>query len=181
MEDDANISFNKFLNIYLRIFQSYFTKKCINSNTVSKPWLTKGIKTSCNRKRELYLKIRDSNEKKHKLYYKQYCKILSKVIKEAKKLYYKEIITKSKNKMKTMWNIIHKELGNSTNENNIKSLRINNHTVYNQASIANEFDNYFSNRVDSSGIKEINENAEDACPLQYLFKYFKQLFKVMNW
>ena len=80
-----------------------------------------------------------------------------------------------------MWNIIHKEIGNSTNENNIKSLRINNHTVYNQASIANEFNNYFSNIVDSSGIKEINENAEDACPLQYLFKYFKQTFKVMNW
>jgi len=37
----------------------------------------------------------------HKLYYKHYCKILSKVMKEAKKLYYKEVITKSKNKMKT--------------------------------------------------------------------------------
>jgi hypothetical protein len=45
----------------------------------------------------------------HKLYYKKYCKILPKVIKEAKKLYYMEItsITKSKNKMKTTWNIIH--------------------------------------------------------------------------
>ena len=27
MEDDANISFNKFLNIYLRIFYSCFIKK----------------------------------------------------------------------------------------------------------------------------------------------------------
>ena len=49
MEDDANISFNKFLNIYLRIFHSCFIKKRKNSNTVSKPWITKGIKTSCNR------------------------------------------------------------------------------------------------------------------------------------
>jgi hypothetical protein len=85
----------------------------------------------------LYLKVRDNNEMEHKLYYKQYCKILSKVIKEAKKLYYKKIITKSKNKIKTTWNIIHKATGNSTNENNIKSLRINNHTVYNQISIVN--------------------------------------------
>ena len=29
---------------------------------------------------------------KHKLYYKQYCKMLTKVIKEVKKLYYKETI-----------------------------------------------------------------------------------------
>ena len=35
-----------------------------------------------------------------------YCKILSKVTKEVKKLYYTEVITKSKNKMKTTWNII---------------------------------------------------------------------------
>jgi len=114
-----HISFNKFLNIYLRIFQSCFIKKCKNSNRVLQPWITKGIKTSCNRKRDLYLKACDSNELEHKLYYKHYCKILSKVIKEAKKLYYKDIITKSKNKMKTTWNIIHKEISNPTNENNI--------------------------------------------------------------
>jgi len=48
MEDDANISFNKFLSIYLRIFHSCFIKKRKNSNTISEPWLTKGIKISCN-------------------------------------------------------------------------------------------------------------------------------------
>jgi len=129
-EDDANISFKKLLNIYLRIFHSRFIKKRKTSNIISKPWLTKGIKTSCNRKSKLYLKARDNKEIEHKLYYKHYCKILSKVLKEAKKLYYKEVITKSKNKMKTTWNIIHKEKGSLTNENNVKSLRINNHTVH---------------------------------------------------
>jgi hypothetical protein len=88
MEDDANISFNQFLNIYLRIFQSCFIKKHKNSNSVCKPWITKGIENSCNRKRELYPNARDSNELEHKLYSK-------------------DIITKS-NKMRTTWNIIHK-------------------------------------------------------------------------
>ena len=37
MEDDANTSFNKFLNIYLRIFHSCFIKKRSNFNTISKP------------------------------------------------------------------------------------------------------------------------------------------------
>ena len=46
MEDNVNISFNKFLNTYLKIFHSSFIKKRKTSNTVSKPWLTKGIKTS---------------------------------------------------------------------------------------------------------------------------------------
>ena len=85
MEDDANTFFNKFLNIYLRIFHSCFIKKHTNFNIISKPWITKGMQTSCNQKRELYLKLRDNNETEHKLYYKHYCKILSKVIKEEKK------------------------------------------------------------------------------------------------
>jgi hypothetical protein len=46
MEDNVNISINKFLNTYLRIFHFCFIKKRKNSNTVSTPWLTKGMKTS---------------------------------------------------------------------------------------------------------------------------------------
>jgi exonuclease III len=173
-EDDVNISFNKFLNIYLRIFHSCFIKKRKNSNTISKPWLTKGIKISCNRKRELYLKAKDSKEIKHKLYYKHYCTILSKVIKEAKKLHYKDAITNSKNKMKTTWNIINKEKGNLTSENKIKSLRIINHTVHNQISIANELNKHFLNITESTNncSKRNDGKKEDATPLQNLFKYF---------
>ena len=109
IEDDANISFHRYLNTYLRMFHSCFIKKRKNFNTISKLWIPKGIKTSSNWKRVLYPKARDNNEKEHKLYYKHYCKILSKAIKEAKNLYYKEVITKSKNKMKATWNIIHKK------------------------------------------------------------------------
>jgi hypothetical protein len=181
MEDDASTSFNKFLNTYLRIFQACFTKKYTNPKTILKPWLTKGIITSCNRKRELYLMMKNSNIKKHKLYYRQYCKILSKVINEAKKMYYKETIIKSKNKPKTIWNIINKETGNSEKDNNIELLKIKNHTIYNRDRIANELNTYFSNIVDSSDVKEINDDKEDVHPLQILSKYFKQPIKAMNW
>jgi len=118
--------------------------------------------------------VRDNNEIEHKLYYKHYCKILSKVTKEVKKLYYKEVITESKNKMKTTWNIIHKDTSKLTNENNIKSLRIHDHTVYNQITIANEFNNYFLNIAERSSNKKINEKEEEASPLQNLFKYPNQ-------
>ena len=58
--------------------------------------------------------------------------------------------------MKITWNIIHKEKGNLTNENNIKSLRINNHTVHNQISIANELNDYFLNTAGSISNTRIN-------------------------
>ena len=181
MDDDANISFNKFLNTYIRIFHSYFVKKHKNLSTISKPWITRGIKISCDQKRELYLGTRDTKEIKRKVHYKHYCKILTKVIKEAKRLYYKKVITKSKNKMKTTWNIIQKETSNPPKVNNIKSLRISNHTVYNQLSIANELNNFFLNTARSISNKGINGTEENTCPLQNLFKYYKQPFKNISW
>jgi len=75
----------------------------------------------------------------------------------------------------------HKEISNPTNENNIKSLKINNHIVHNQISIANEFNNYFLNIAGSTSTKGINEKKEDASPLQYLFEYFNQPFKDTSW
>jgi capsular polysaccharide biosynthesis protein len=44
-----------------------------------------------------------------KKYYKQYCKILANVIKEAKKYTYNNQINNSTNKIKTTWNIIKTE------------------------------------------------------------------------
>ena len=99
------------------------------------------------------MKARDNNDIEPKLYYKHYCNIyiyIYKVIKEVIKLYYKEVITKSKNKMTTTWKIIR-------NENNIKLLRINNHILHNPRSIANELNDYFLNIAGSISYKRINK------------------------
>ena len=64
--------------------------------------------------------------------------------------------------------------------NNIKSLRINDHVVYNQITIASELNNYFLNITGSISNKRINEK-EEASPLQNLFKCFNQPFKDISW
>ena len=84
-----------------------------------KPWLTTWIKTSCNNKRKLYLLNRESNDPNLKMYYKNYCKILSTVITSAKKVYYNNKLTNSTNKPKTTWNIIKTITNNKKNPNNI--------------------------------------------------------------
>jgi len=55
------------------------------SNKYNNNWITLGIRTSCKRKRELFSLTRNSNNSALKQYYKAYCKILKKVIREAKK------------------------------------------------------------------------------------------------
>jgi len=84
-DNDTNTIFNNFLNTFLRKFYSSFPKKRRKSMQNSKAWLTTGIKTSCNNKSKLYLLYRKSNDPNLKIYYKNYCKILSKVIILAKK------------------------------------------------------------------------------------------------
>jgi len=61
-------------------------------------WITIGIKTSCQQKRELYVTWRNSNNLIIKKYLKTYCKILADVIEVAKKLYYDNQITNPTNK-----------------------------------------------------------------------------------
>ena len=93
--------FNSFLNIYLKIFYSSFPPKTvINGNNDNNDWITLGIKTSCEHKRELYIVYISSNNLELKGHYQVNCKILSNVIKEAKWMCYNKKNLKSSNKVK---------------------------------------------------------------------------------
>jgi hypothetical protein len=85
MYKDVNTIFNNFLNTYLRIFYSSFPLIKVYHKSSTKPWLTLGIKTSRISKRKLFLLTRNSDDLRLLNYYREYCKILSKVIKLANK------------------------------------------------------------------------------------------------
>jgi len=102
------VSSKYFAVTYLRISNPSFLLQKIYSTHDNKPWITTGIKTSCQHKRELYLISRDSYNPKFKAHYKSHFLILSKVISK---------ISKSNNKMKTTWDSIKIETcKNHTNE-----------------------------------------------------------------
>jgi hypothetical protein len=71
-------------------------------------------------KRQLWLISKDSNDINLIKYYKQYCKILARLITEAKRPKYNDQIINSTNKMKTTWNIIKSE----TNKQKVTQLVI---------------------------------------------------------
>jgi hypothetical protein len=66
IKEDVNIGFNNLLKIYLGILNSSFALQKIYSIQNNKPWITTGIKTSCQHESELYLIRRDSNNSKLK-------------------------------------------------------------------------------------------------------------------
>ena len=130
--DDVNKMFNSFLNTYLKIATSSFPVRRVSiTKQNTKNWITSGIVTSCKRKRELFIARRISNNLDFIAYYRRYCKILSTVIKEAKKLNYAEKINKSKNKNKTVWNIVNLETNKTGNTEEINTIKSDGHMIRN--------------------------------------------------
>jgi hypothetical protein len=83
--DDINKLFNSFLNTFLLIFESCFPLQTSTLKAKKNEWITKGIRVSCKWKESLYITSRKSNSLLLKKIYKQYCTILRRVIREAKK------------------------------------------------------------------------------------------------
>ena len=134
--EDVNTVYNNFLNTHLRIFNSSFPSQKMYSTRNNKPWITTGIKTSYQHKRELYLISRNSNNSKLKAHYKSYCLVLSKVIKAAKQLYYNNKISMSNNKVNTTWDILKGNMQNHKNKGT-QLINIDENLITNQQSAIN--------------------------------------------
>jgi hypothetical protein len=95
-------------------------------------WITTGIKTSWQQKKELCVTCRNSNNLIIKKYLKTYCKILADVTEIAKKLYYDNQTTNSTNKkIKTTWKIVHLETCRKASNAAIQSLNIDGRIISN--------------------------------------------------
>jgi hypothetical protein len=100
------------------------------SNSNDKSWITTGIKISCQQKIILCNISKHSSDPKIKLHFKKYCFILRKVICEAKKQQYSQLIDTSKKRIKTSWNIIRNVFRKSTRSNYMpSSFKIDNRNI----------------------------------------------------
>jgi hypothetical protein len=131
------------LNTYLRIFYSTFPLRKVHHESCNKAWLTSAIRISCANKIKLLLIQISRNDPKLTIYYKRYCRILTNVIKLAKKTTIKSILTCSNDKTKTTWNIVKNTLNMKPNTHNITSVNVNGTVSSNSNFIAEMFNKYF--------------------------------------
>ena len=106
-QDNINSKFTTFLNIFLIKYENSFQIKQRRYVNNGNKWITTGIRISCQCKRRLYMLVQGSHNHVLKAFYKKYCNILVKVIKEVKGRYFYELINKSENEIQT-WKIIKK-------------------------------------------------------------------------
>jgi len=171
-DNDINVIFNNFLNMYLRIFYCSFPLYKSLVRNKCKGWLTKGILISCRHKKDLYLLCRMSNNIVLKNVYKKYCKILTSTIQLAKKLHCNELISQSENKTKTAWSIIKSLTNKPANSSEEPMLNIEGQLIKNPQILAETFNNYFSNIVEES----VNNDLSKHFYMQCLVNAFQQPF-----
>jgi len=105
---------------------------------------------------------------------------LSKVVLAAKRMHFNKIIQNSENKIKSTWKIINEEKGKFKDNQNMKFLRINNKTIFNQEAMANTLNNYFLSVADSL-CKDFKADDNNMTPLHYLQNNLTKPDNKMKW
>lgn len=72
VKDEIDVTFDNFLRILLLNFEENFPKKLVKATNCKKPWLTKGIKKSLDKKQEMSKIVKSSSDPIFISYYKSY-------------------------------------------------------------------------------------------------------------
>jgi CRISPR/Cas system-associated exonuclease Cas4 (RecB family) len=170
--------FNSFLNDYLKIFNSCFPLQTviIKNNFTKNKWITKGIKIYCNNKRKLYLNYRENPNKEIKKYYRLYSKILTNVIKEAKKIYYSRKVLTSSNKCKATWDIINEITGHRHTKIDPQGIKVDHKHITNPEEIAELFNKYFSAQGNDGIEYESQSNSSNEAKAKCYFNQDNKLY-----
>ena len=169
--EDVDTIFNKFLNMYLRIFNHSFPCKQFANKHNTKPWICRGIIISSQHKRDLFVLCRVTKDTKLTNHYKKYTKVLSDVVKSAKYKYYNQLLLNANNNSKIAWNIIKSVTNKKTVNHDISIIDANGKIYTDYQNIADAFNKYFTSLPDTTSV--INPTATsktqaNVSPLDYL-------------
>ena len=146
---DPNASYDVFIEKFPGLFDSCFPFKIVRGkalNSFKKPWLTKALLKSINKKNKLYKQyLRNRRSDAQFLKYKTYKNKLTYLLRIAKKRYYETQIDKNKDNIKLTWKILN-SLINRTKKKSLSypQLHDNGQDITNPEEIANKFCQYFT-------------------------------------
>ena len=136
----TNTLFDKLNSLYNGCFP--LKTKHIGKKRLMNPWLSSGILKSIRLKHDkykLYL-----NGLLSKISYKFYCKLLSRVIRSSKRIYYCNFFDRHKNNMKSTWCMINKIINSKYKPKKYVEIQLNNELIDNEV-LPSVFNDYFAN------------------------------------
>ena len=197
---DPNINNSKLSDLRDKAYNESFPVKSVKItkyNTKLNPWITYGLLNSIKKKDNLYKIMIKTNrnapsyEKKVNKY-KNFVKILNKLIRKTKSDYYTNEFNKFANDCKNTWKLINEATGRKikkqdlpnyfkkiisykdSTSNEVKSIEIK---IENQKTIADEFNQYFANiglnlssKIQYKGVKNIASFMKKTISSQFEFE-----------
>ena len=144
---DPNAAYDTFLDIFLLFYEQCFPNKYISVSINKKArWISKGIKTCSRKKRQLLWQYRIKPNQQNKTQLSNYSKLFNKIMKLTQRAQNNYHVKTSKNKPKTIWQIINQGKINVP-KNNFTKIKIDNKTITNTKEIADLFNNYFVDKI----------------------------------
>lgn len=152
-QDDTQSAYDNFYGIFNRLYTHHFPIKNIrfdkNIHNIE-PFMSRSILKSRKTKFELAeIKLRlptESNISKYNLYRKCY----DKVIRAAKKLYFKQSLEQNKNNLRKTWNILREAIRKKNDKTSlINEISSDGLLISNSKDMSNKFNEYFTNVADN--------------------------------
>lgn len=146
---DVNSSYDTFIETFSKICEKHTTKsfppKKSKKVTIKKPWVTKGILKSINRKQKLYYKHIHVPSRKNEQAYKRFRNKLNVVLRESKRQYLANLIERNRSSLCKTWKIVNEILGRSYTSKLPTFIELKDKKLEDHKEIANAFNHYFSN------------------------------------
>ncbi|RVE47697.1 hypothetical protein evm_007686 [Chilo suppressalis] len=150
--DDPNAAFSTFMDYFKLFYDLCFPFKLITIFVTRKPkWVSKGVRLCSKKKRRLLWNYRLKPTKTNKEIFIKYNKLYKKIIRLTQRAQNDFLIKNSKNKSKSTWSIINNTRLNIPKDH-ILEISDNDEMICNPEQIANNFNNYFINRITPASV-----------------------------
>ena len=146
--DDINVLFDDFQEKYIKIVNKHAPFKTMSNKEYKwslKPWFTKGIRKSIRVKDIYYGKFMKTKKNHWYILYKRYRKSIKRLTFLSKQNFYKTFFEDNRNNCRKTWDGIREIINKNTNHQNANIfLSENGKTIYDQKSVANQFNKHYS-------------------------------------
>ena len=142
---DAERAFHLFISKFKSFYDNAFpvVTRTLNPKR-SKPWLTRALQTSIRLKNKLYVKFHKQPTTANEIRYKAYKYQLERILIQAKKQYYQNLLSINRNNPCKTWKILRELIGAGGKEQELTKITCNGHASTDKLDIANQLNTHFT-------------------------------------
>lgn len=144
---DVNSMYAKFADDVQYLYDKCFPVKIktLTVTEISKPWITKAIKTSISKKHKLYRNYQKLRTDEAMAKYKLYRNKLTSILRKAEKIYYLQKLDNVRGNLAKTWKILNSIISRTKRKETVDEIIHNNKIIQDPKSIADKFNEFFAN------------------------------------